>query len=88
MAMTNLKSWSEVWKQVRKIDYDYNGLIASTDLEVLLRDMFPDLLEGKSVTNLLRAYRVAYDKQQINYKPIKDQINSEIKQRLKELKEK
>lgn len=54
MALSHIKNWSEIWREVKKIDCDKNGLISLLELETLFRDYFPDLLEGKSLTYYFR----------------------------------
>lgn len=78
MALTNIKSWSEIWREVKKIDRDRNGLISLLEIETLFRDYFPDLLEGKSLTYFFRQSVVPYDKNIVNYIPLKDQLNMDI----------
>ena len=87
MALTNIKSWSEIWREVKTIDCDRNGLISLIEIETLFRDYFPDLLEGKSLTYYFRQSVVPYDKNIVNYKPIKEQLNQEVSQKMKEMRE-
>ena len=54
MALTNLKNWSEIWREVKQIDYDKNGLISLLEIEALFRDYFPSHLEGKSLSMFFR----------------------------------
>ena len=54
MALANIKGWKDLWTDVRKIDIDKNGLMDINDLESLMKDYFPDHLEGKSLFYYLK----------------------------------
>lgn len=87
MALTNLKNWSEIWREVKHIDYDKNGLISFLEIEALFRDYFPSHLEGKSLSLFFRQSLASYDKTVVNYKPLKDDLNDAITVKLKEMNE-
>lgn len=78
MAIANVKGWKDLWYDVKKIDIDKNGLMDINDLGHLMKDYFPDHLEGKSLHYFFKQFCVSYDKNVINYKPIKDSVNKEV----------
>ena len=78
MALANVKGWKDIWREIRKIDLDKNGLIEINDLESMMRDYFPDHLEGKSLFYYFRQFAVTYDKNLINYKPIKTMVDKDV----------
>lgn len=41
MALANVKGWKDLWKEIKKIDTDKNGLIEINDFELMMRDYFP-----------------------------------------------
>ena len=87
MAIANVKGWKDIWQEIRKIDIDKNGIMDINDFCNLMRDYFPEHLEGKSLFYYLKQFCVSYDKNLINYKPIKESINKEVAQRLKDIRE-
>jgi hypothetical protein len=87
MALANIKGWKDLWTDVRKIDIDKNGLMDINDLETLMKDYFPDHLEGKSLFYYLKQFCVSYDKNVINYKLVKESINKEVAMKLKDIRE-
>lgn len=52
----------------------------------MFKDYFPDYFDGKSISAYLKKYVASYDENLINYRPIKEDINSKIRERLKEMK--
>lgn len=77
-AMTNLLSWSKVWREIRTLDIDRNGFIEKHELEQLLRDQFPVELEKYSFFDYFEKYPCSYDPNLVNYLPIKNALNSKI----------
>ena len=57
------------------------------EIEYLLRDYFPGHLEGKSLYYYLYQYTTSYDKNLVNYKPVKESINREVVMKLRDLKD-
>lgn len=49
MAIANVKGWKDLWTDVRKIDIDKNGMMEINEIGNLMKDYFPDHLEGKSL---------------------------------------
>ena len=87
MAIANVKGWKDLWFDVKKIDIDKNGMMDITDLENLMKDYFPDHLEGKSLHYYFKQFNVSYDKNLVNYKPIKESVNKEVAQKLKDIRD-
>lgn len=49
MALKNIKSWSDIWREVRMRDVDCNGVISKVELTDLINDYFSEALEGMSL---------------------------------------
>jgi hypothetical protein len=54
MAISHIKGWKDFWTEVNKIDVDKNGMMEINEIEILLKDYFPEHLEGKSLFYYLR----------------------------------
>ena len=86
VAMTNLKNWTDVWRNVRQqYDFDKNGFVAVDELSELFYQYFPAQLEGKTMARYFKSFLSTYDKTLINYKSVREEINSEISKRLNEI---
>ena len=58
-----------------------NGFVTIDELEILFKEYFPVELENKSCYNFLKDYRSVNNKSLVNYKQLKDEINSILIQR-------
>lgn len=86
--MTNRKHLKDTWRSIRlQYDQDKNGFITTEEFEEQFYQYFPQALEGKSMCNLMKQYLSFYDKTLINYKQIKDEIDTAIRKRLKDVVE-
>ena len=55
VAMTNLKNWTDVWRNVRQqYDFDKNGFVAVDELSELFYQYFPAQLEGKTMARYFK----------------------------------
>lgn len=88
MALSNTLKWSEIWRNVKKLDIDNNGFIDQTDFENLLRDCFPSKLDGVSLYEFFKRWEASFDETLLNYKPLKTEINTKLQKIVKERKEK
>jgi Ca2+-binding EF-hand superfamily protein len=88
MVMTNLKSWKDIWRNVRQVyDQDKNGFVSTEELEDMFKQYFPHQLEGKSMCLYFKGYLSFYDKSLVNYRQLRDEINAIIHQKLEEMKD-
>ena len=86
-AISNLKNWTDIWRNVRfQYDFDKNGFVSVDELTDLFFQYYPVQLQGKSMSNYLKEFTSFYDETLLNYKVIKDGINKEVNLRLAEMK--
>lgn len=78
MAAAKKVKWGGIWKSVKQIDKDANGFVTLEELEVIFKEHFPVELEGKSVHAYLKRFQSSNNKALIDYKQIKNDINSQI----------
>jgi len=88
IALTNLLGWSSIWREIRALDIDRNGLIEKEGLEQLLRDQYPLQLEKYSFVAYFKQHPCSYDESLMNYVPIKTALNARIARRVQEQREK
>ena len=87
VAMTNLKNWTDIWRNVRQqYDFDKNGFVSVDELTELFYQYFPAQLEGKTMARYFKEFISFYDNTLINYKSVREEINAEITKRLAEIK--
>jgi len=55
------------------------------ELSELFYQYFPAQLEGKTMARYFKSFLSTYDKTLINYKSVREEINSEISKRLNEI---
>lgn len=85
--MTNLKNWTDIWRNVRQqYDFDKNGFVSVDELTDLFFQYFPAQLEGKTMSHYCKDFISFYDNTLINYKNVREEINAEITKRLAEIK--
>lgn len=78
MALNDTLAWSEVWRNVKKLDIDNNGFIEQQDFENLIKDFYPTKTENTSFYNLFKRWEASFDETLLNYRPLKTEINSKV----------
>lgn len=78
MAFNKKANWGGIWKSIKKIDKDSNGYVTIDELDEIFKEWFPVELEGKTLNRYFRKFGSIQNKNLINYKKIKAEINNQI----------
>ena len=78
MALLKLSHWGGIWKSIKTLDKDSNGYLTREELDEVFREWFPIELEGKTLLSWFRRYGSIQNRNLINYKQIKQEINEKI----------
>ena len=70
---------SEFMRLCREINPDKNGVITIVEIDDILRILYPEQLEGKSLKQVYAPYRQNINKILIKYKALIMSLNSKLK---------
>ena len=79
LASSKIANWGGIWRSIKSIDKDSNGYVTLEELDEIFREWFPIQLEGKTLNRFFREkYGSVQNRNLINYKQLKNDINSQI----------
>ena len=78
VARRKMAEWGGVWRSVKKIDKDRNGYVTIEELDEIFREWFPLEMEGKTLQRWFRQWASVQNRNLINYREIKEQVNRSL----------